>query len=210
MTTPPRDRKPVLSAAQLRVIAFAEIYCRGGIGAREAAIEVGVHPDAAKVTSDKWLTQADFKVIKREVERKRTEEARSTGKRVRSELEHVGFSNIRNMQREDGSWVTNLHELPEHVSRAIESIKVRPTKCECGLPAHTLEIKQYKKTEALIPIAKHEGELKDVQKHEHEWVTPSDDLLTQKLGAYLAESGLAICTTEERRMLDARQIEAGE
>lgn len=153
---------------QRRRTLFVENYLGNGGNATKAAIDAGVSPGSARVTACRWLKQLDIKTTLAERGKEVLAEAGLSSQRWAKEMESIAHFDPAEMYDEDGK-VIPIHLLPEHVRRAIASVKGA---------GDTLEYKFHDKNVALANVGKHLG----VFERDNNQLRPDIKVLIQLVG----------------------------
>jgi len=167
--TPPT--KPVRTSTRTTLTrkqqAFVREYVKDLNGTR-AAMAAGVPVGSAGSMASQWLDPKRFPVVARAVEEAletKHQSADADTRRVVEELCRIAFFNPKMMLRPEGG-VYELHELPDCVAAAVQSMSVSYTELpdQQGVfrKVKTYNLRFYNKLEALKQVAQHLGLLKDV------------------------------------------------
>lgn len=163
--------KPVRTSTRTKLTrkqqAFIREYAKDLNGTR-AAMAAGVPAGSAGSMASQWLDPKRFPVVAKAVEEALETKHQSTDadtRRVVEELCRIAFFNPKMMLRPEGG-VYELHELPDCVAAAVQSMSVSYSEA----PDHqgmfrkvkTYNLRFYNKLEALKQVAQHLGLLKDV------------------------------------------------
>lgn len=147
------------ASAAVRRKLFAERYLVNGGNGKEAAIHVGSSPVAAGKQAHEWLKLPDVRSILDAGIAKVVQQAELTTERWAKEMAAIGHFDPGTLYDEDGALIP-IHKLPEHVRRAIASVK-HETRMEGKGPDRvavtTQEIKLNDKNTALANIGRHLG-----------------------------------------------------
>lgn len=147
------------AAAATRRLLFAERYLTNGRNASEAAIHIGVSPQNAGVQGYRYLQHPVVKEIIAARTVAVVEQAILSTDRWAKEMAAIGHFDPKDMYDEEGVLIP-IHKLPEHVRRAISSVKHeqrRVGKGEDSEYANTTEVKLWDKNTALTNIGRHLG-----------------------------------------------------
>jgi len=156
---------------------------------RKAAIRAGANPEAAARHSKNMLARPAVKVgIDAALEdRKVTSEIEV--KRVLEELASIGFSDVADYHRPDGSAIP-LDEMPPAARRAIVGVEIKTR----GQGRDAVEYTVYKlapKLDALRDMGKYLGLFKDQLDVNHTLKELPDDQLDRLIDEYAAEAGFS-------------------
>lgn len=136
-------------AKVLRRKVFFDAYQTNGNNATQAAITAGASPKSAHVMGCRWLKEIKLsgKLVK--AAEKVAFDSGLSVERWAKEMACIGHLDPAELYDADGNLIP-IHELPEHVRRAIASVKPGNDK---GGP----EVKLWDKNAALLNIGKHLG-----------------------------------------------------
>jgi phage terminase small subunit len=151
----PRSTSKNLSNRQM-------IFCREYVldrNGKMAAIRAGYAPDSAEITASKLLR---LPKVQAKIALADSAMAISVGidaNRLGQEYRSIALSNITDFLNPDGTIALDkLHELPKHMTAAIESVQViETTNPKTKEVTKNVKIKLYSKTSALEAIGRHLG-----------------------------------------------------
>lgn len=122
----------------------------------QAAIRAGYSPKGASVQACRLLALAKVQAAiqaGREALSRRTE---ITADAVLKELAKIGFADIRNIFREDGSLMAPT-DMPDEIACAVASVEVVTVSKGEGMVEHVAKVKLADKRAALVDLGKHLG-----------------------------------------------------
>lgn len=138
---------------------FAERWLVNGNNGTEAAIHIGFAAHNAAVMATRYMKHPDVKTIIERAQAKAVAKAELTTERWAKEMAAIGHFDPGELYDEDGKAIP-VRELPEHVRRAISSVKVERRfegKGEGRVEIVTEEIRPWDKNTALANIGRHLG-----------------------------------------------------
>lgn len=147
------------AAVAVRRTLFAERYLTNGRNGREAAIYVGAPEANAGTQAYRWLQHPDVKALVEARTAAVVEEAVLNTTRWAKEMACIGHFDPGELYDANGALIP-VHELPEHVRRAIGSVKREHRfegKGEDRVEVVTEEVKIIDKNTALANIGRHLG-----------------------------------------------------
>lgn len=151
--------KPTISgtskgAKKLRRKLFFDAYQTNGNNATQAAIAAGASPTSAHTLGCRWLKEMSGAVD--QAAQKRAYESGLSVERWEKEMAAIGHVDPGAFYRPDGTLIP-LHELPEHVRRAVGRVETRTRYHKDGEETVTQTIYMHDKNAALANIGKHLG-----------------------------------------------------
>ncbi len=150
---------PAKEASELRRKVFVERWLTNGNNATEACIYAGYSAKTAGVTSAQLMARDDVRALIGHRAARVLQTAVLSTERWAKEMAAIGHFDPGEMYDGDGQLIP-LHKLPEHVRRAIGSVKTERRyegKGEHRTEVVTQEVKPLDKNVALTNIGRHLG-----------------------------------------------------